>query len=105
MSEPDARELGGVEVAELRREVDLVDRELVRLLAERRRLVTRLAAAKRRASLEAVDPAREAELHARWAEHAESSGLPGEIVSDVLEAILGSSRAHVAALLADHDDD
>ena len=92
-------------VSELRREVDLVDRELVRLLAERRRLVARLAAAKRHARLEAIDPAREAELHARWAEHAEASGLPGEIVSGVLEAILGSSREHVAALRAERDDD
>jgi chorismate mutase len=91
-------------VTELRREVDLVDRELVRLLAQRRQLVARLAAAKRRASLEAVDPAREAELHARWAEHAEASGLPREIVGSVLEAILGSSREHVASLLAQHDD-
>ena len=105
MSELELSELGGVELSELRREIDLVDRELVRLLAERRRVVTRLAAAKRRASLEAVDPAREAELHARWAEHAEACGLPPAIVSDVLEAILGSSRAHVAALLDDHDDD
>lgn len=92
-------------VSELRCEIDLVDRELVRLLAERRRLVARLAAAKRQARLEAVDPAREAELHARWAEHAEASGLPTEIVGSVLEAILGSSREHVAALLAERDDD
>jgi chorismate mutase/prephenate dehydrogenase len=92
-------------LSELRREVDLVDRELVRMLAERRRLVARLAEAKRHARLEAVDPTREAELHARWAEHAEASGLPAATVSDVLEAILGSSRAHVAALLAEPDDD
>jgi chorismate mutase len=104
MTELDPPELGDAALTELRREVDLVDRELVRLLAERRRLVARLAAAKRRARLEAIDPAREAELFARWAEHAEASGLPTEIVSDVLEAILGSSREHVAALLAQHDD-
>jgi chorismate mutase len=87
-------------LAELRASVDEVDARIVALLAERRRLVTGLAEAKRAGGLHAVDSAREAEIEARWREVAAREGLPEEVALAVLRAVLGSSRAHVVALLA-----
>jgi len=86
-------------VEELRSEIDAVDARLVALLAERRRLVERLAREKAAAALAPVDAARETELVRRWASRAAHEGLPDRAAIGVLDAILAESRSHVAATI------
>jgi chorismate mutase len=83
-------------LAQLRSEIDAVDARIVALLAERRRLVEKLAGEKAEAALGPVDAARETELVRRWAAHAAREGLPDRAAIGVLDAILAESRGHVA---------
>lgn len=58
-------------IESLRREIDRLDDQIVRLLHERARSVTRIAAKKRRHGLAIFDPAREEAILARVAGQAE----------------------------------
>lgn len=85
---------------EARARVDAIDRELVRLLCERRRAVDELARSKAELGLPAIDREREAELREAWAAAAREGGLPVEHALAVLEAVLTGSRARVASIFA-----
>lgn len=84
--------------ADARGEIDRIDREIVALLAARRRVVAGLAQQKRAAGADPVDPVREATLRARWSGEAAAAGLPEAVALSVLDAVLAASRAHVRAV-------
>lgn len=81
-----------------RSEIDRIDREIVALLAARRRLVGGIARAKRAAGTAALDAAREASLRSSWSREAEAAELPSGAALVVLDAILGASREYVRAI-------
>ncbi len=76
----------------LRAEIDRIDRDLVSLLAERRRVVARVADHKRRLGLPVYHPAREEDLISRRREQAREAGLDPDLVEDVFRAIVRASR-------------
>jgi chorismate mutase/prephenate dehydrogenase len=88
----------------LREQVDAIDRALIVLLATRRSTVDAIAELKRRNSLDAVDPTREAALRALWSREAELHGLPVEAALAVLAGVLEGSRKHVSARVASDTD-
>ncbi len=80
---------GSSRLAALRRRVDAVDRRIVRLLAERQRLVAAMPPYKERLR----DPRREAQVLADAAREARRSGLDGIFVRSVFQRLLGASRS------------
>jgi chorismate mutase len=76
-----------------RSEIELVDRELVALLAKRVALSKQIGAAKKVAGLPTLDPAREAEVIRRAAGMARAAGLSDEKVRDIFWHVIGLSRA------------
>ena len=83
----------------LRRAVDAADAALVDALARRLAAVRAVAQWKRAHGVGAVDPAREAALGRRWAEHAAAAGVPAEMAAAVLGAVLDGCRAEVTRVV------
>lgn len=86
-----------MELTDLRREIDRVDSEILRLFAERMALSGQVAAYKAAHDLPVLDEAREKEKLARAA-----SSVPAELSEDAQELytlLLSLSRRHQAALL------
>jgi len=79
-------------VLQLRRRVDDVDRALVHLLGERRRLVLALGTLKEREDLDVLQPAREAEMAVDRAAWAAQEGLEPAFVADLFQRIVAESR-------------
>jgi chorismate mutase len=82
----------GTELARCRDEIERVDREIVRLLAERVALGQRTGALKRDAGLPILDPTREAAVIRRVTTVAREAGLPTEPVREIFWQIVGMSR-------------
>jgi chorismate mutase len=80
------------ELIECRNAIEVVDRRLVALLAQRVALGRRAARAKRAAGLPMVDPAREAEVIRAALGAAAESELPAEPVREIFERIIELSR-------------
>ena len=80
-------------VSLLRRGIDGVDDAMLLLLAGRRRLVARLAAAKRREGLPATDPAREYAVLARGEGLARRLGLPRSLARGQLSLLIDDGRS------------
>ncbi len=78
-------------VALLRRGVDGIDDAMLLLVAGRRRLVAKLAAAKRREGLPARDPAREDQVLARGQGLARRLGLPPGLARGQLELLIADA--------------
>ena len=77
----------------LRTEIDAVDRQLVQLLATRKRLVAEVGAAKSAHGLPVYVPDREhALIRARRAE-AEAAGISPDLIEDLLRRIMRESYA------------
>lgn len=91
----------GESVAELRAEIDRLDRHLLETLAERRVVVGALTEVKRHLGLFAVDRAREKNLEETWSAAATKLGLPTELALNVLSVILEASRRDVVEALRD----
>lgn len=85
-------------LAALRSRIDTVDRAIVDLLAQRRDLVTEIAACKRDDARPLRDPERERELLADRRAHGASHGLPEELIENVFREVLRASREHLASL-------
>lgn len=84
---------GAVEGLErIRAEVERVDRELIRLIGERVRLAREIGAAKRRAGVPTLDPAREAAVIRRAGSLAREAGLAEDDVRDIFWHVIGLSR-------------
>jgi chorismate mutase len=80
------------ELMDCRNAIEVVDRRIVALLAQRMALALRAASAKRAAGLPLVDPAREAEVIDRVVAEGRSHGLPADGVEKVFERIVAMSR-------------
>lgn len=89
MSEPAPDHL---DLAQLRGEIERVDRALINLIAERVRLARAIGAAKRAAGLPTLDPAREATIIRRSGTLAREAGLAEEDVREIFWHLVGLSR-------------
>lgn len=76
----------------LRTRIREVDRELVRLVGERRELVLRIGEVKAELGRPVLDPAQEARVVRRAAELAREAGVDEELVRDVVWRIMASAR-------------
>ncbi len=77
---------------ELRARIEALDRELVRLIGERRRLVLEVGEAKAELGLPVLDPPQEARVVRRAARLARELGVDEELARDVLWRIIASAR-------------
>ncbi len=80
-------------VSRMRRDVDLIDREIVRLLAQRRELALAIGRVKAERNMPVFVPEREAELLAVIREEAQVRGVDPEHVERLFLSILEESRA------------
>ncbi|MGA8295433.1 MAG: chorismate mutase [Acidimicrobiales bacterium] len=87
-------------VDELRRDLDAIDAEIVRLLAQRLSTVSEIASAKDRGALGVRDPEREREVLAQVERAAGQLGVSRELVRRVFGAILEDSVAFQKLLVA-----
>ena len=88
-------------IHELRESIDQIDRQIVRLLAERLELVKRVGEIKRGHSLDVHDPVRERDLLEKVAKAAPEPLTP-EMAERIFQCIIQESRnleqRHVTAL-------
>lgn len=77
---------------ELRQEIERIDRQLTRLIAERVRIARCVGRAKRAAGLATLDPEREAAVVRRAAGLAREAGLDVEAVRGIFWQLIGLSR-------------
>ena len=77
---------------ELRRRIHDVDRELIRLVGERRQLVLEVGKEKDSQGLPVLDPGQEARVVRRAAELARDLGVDEELTRDVIWRIMASAR-------------
>lgn len=80
------------EIDDLRRRIDEVDRDLVRLLARRLEAAASIGRHKQEGDVALVDAAREHEVQLRWRAHAALCGVPSDLADAVLREILAQSR-------------
>ncbi|NPA23530.1 MAG: chorismate mutase [Crenarchaeota archaeon] len=78
----------GRELSELRRRIDKIDEELLRLIRDRAELAREIAREKMATGLSIIDREREENVRRRWLERAEKLGLPREVIEPVLEAVM-----------------
>ncbi|MCA9590577.1 MAG: prephenate dehydrogenase/arogenate dehydrogenase family protein [Myxococcales bacterium] len=80
------------DLSELRAALTSADEEIVRLVAERMRIVRQVAKTKARSELPSFDRGREDELLERLEKRGEEHGLGSDIVRDVYAALFAASR-------------
>jgi chorismate mutase len=80
------------ELSMRRQEIERIDSDLVRLLADRVRVGKEIGQLKQAAGLPTIDPAREAEVIRRAGEMARDAGIPDEPVRAIFWQIIGLSR-------------
>src|SRR6188472_208219 len=85
----------------LRAMVDVLDRDLLQIVARRMAIVGEIAAYKRQHGLRIRDSARERELLADRCERAEALGLPSGEMESVFRVLLRAGRDHQASLRAE----
>ena len=88
----------------IRERIDQVDKELVRLLEERMRLVSQVAAYKQEKGLPVLDSSREQLILDRVVERLKESQYEASIRATFAD-ILNHSRAYQEQFLAEPDDD
>ncbi|BCU67181.1 chorismate mutase [Sulfolobales archaeon HS-7] len=81
------------ELEELRTQIDYVDEEIVKLIAERLKLSEKIGHIKASNNLEISDYKREESVINRWKELSRLQGVPEALSSKVIEAIIPFSRA------------
>jgi len=77
---------------DLRRQIDAIDTELVKLLGRRRQVVEQVAKVKREHDLPASHPAREENLISARRSQAAAAGLDPDYVEDLFRTVLRNSR-------------
>jgi chorismate mutase len=80
------------DLAQVRLEIEEIDRALIALIAQRVGIARRLGAAKRGAGLPTLDPAREAEVVRRAGSLAREFGLQPEEVREIFWHLIGLCR-------------
>jgi len=83
---------GEEDLAELRRRLEELDEELIRLVGRRRDLVLEVGRVKEALGRPVLDPTREAQVVRRAAERARALGVDEELVRDVVWRIMASAR-------------
>jgi isochorismate pyruvate lyase len=87
-------------LSDLRREIDVLDEQIVRLLASRMQVVKRVVKVKRRDGLPANIPKRVEEVVAAARKRAQAEGLPPELAEllwrDMINWIIGYEDQHLA---------
>jgi chorismate mutase len=78
----------GLDLADIRRRIDDLDRQMVALLAERARLVGEVVRYKRSHHLGVVDRGREDAMLARIADLAKDAGLDPRVAQQVLRTVI-----------------
>ncbi|GAB6945621.1 chorismate mutase [Vulcanisaeta sp. JCM 14467] len=78
-------------LSELRRGIDSVDEELIRLIGERVRLAAEIGRVKRSLGMPIVDRDREREVIARWVEGLGRFGVDVETAVDIAQAVIRAS--------------
>ncbi len=87
-------------LAELRRGIDGVDEELIRLIGERVRLAAEIGRVKRVLGLPIIDRDREREVIAKWVEGLGRFGIDAETAIEIAQAVIrASTRAQVVGKL------
>jgi chorismate mutase len=92
------------ELAACRDEIEVIDREIISLLARRLTLGKRTGDLKRVAGLPILDPTREAAVIRRVTTVAREVGLPSEPVREVFWQIIGMSRQIQQAARSDRTE-
>lgn len=90
MSEPSDQ--ATAELRRLRDDIERIDRELIRLMAERVALAREAGDMKRAAQLPTLDPAREAAIVRRAASLAREAGLDEQDIRRIFWHIIGLAR-------------
>jgi chorismate mutase/prephenate dehydrogenase len=90
----------GQELEELRRELDVIDREIVSLLVKRQTEVERVVALKKAHNLPVYHPAREENLISELRNQASKAGLDPDFLEEIYRRILRQSRVEQTARLA-----
>lgn len=80
------------EIEKLRKEIEQIDEEIVRLLSRRFQIVRELARLKHKLGLPVYDPAREEDVRKRWLASAEQHNVPREIARSIVDTILSYSK-------------
>ena len=80
------------ELAEIRQEIERIDRALIELIAERVQLARRIGTVKKAAGLPTLDPPREAAVVRRAGALAREAGLEDEDVRYIFWHLIGLSR-------------
>lgn len=80
------------ELAEIRDEIERIDRSIVELIAQRVQLARRVGTVKRSAGLPTLDPPREAAVVRRAGALAREAGLDDEDVRYIFWHLIGLSR-------------
>lgn len=102
MTNDKTREPNPVGLSSSRKAIDELDREFIRLLAERMRIVREIGDFKRQNPEAPLrDEGRERNLFEAWSAEATSHGLSGYFVGRVLREILNYSRRHQERVLVD----
>lgn len=81
-----------LELQQLRHAIDALDRDIVAAIAHRTALGSRIGEIKQEWGQPVLDPAREAAVVRRAAEHARRLGLSEEAVREVFWRLVGLSR-------------
>jgi len=84
----------------LRQQIDALDQQLVQLLAERRRVVEKVAELKQEQNLPMFHPAREENLISTRRAQATAAGLDPDYIEDLFRTVLRHSRAGQLETLA-----
>jgi chorismate mutase len=87
----------------LRAEIQQLDEQLVRLLADRARIARETLAAKHAAGMPLLDPPREAAVVRRAGTLARAAGLPAEEVREIFWRVIGLCRTLQTQLGPDQD--
>lgn len=80
-----------MDIADLRRQLDLVDRDLVRLAAERQRIVAEIGRSKRGTGRPLRDFKREKEVLDNVRGHARDAGIDPELAAGLMELLIAAS--------------
>ncbi|MEM1541654.1 MAG: bifunctional chorismate mutase/prephenate dehydrogenase [Ignisphaera sp.] len=81
-----------MDIAEIRKKIDDIDRQIIELLSRRLELVKSIAEHKRSYGLSINDEAREIDLSIKWRKLAATYGVPPDLVEQILEEILKHSK-------------
>jgi chorismate mutase/prephenate dehydrogenase len=89
------------ELEKLRKKIDVVDREMVALLAERQTVVEEIVSVKKAYNMPVIHPAREENLISDRRTRARASGLDPEYVEELFRCIMRQSRKEQGVRMAD----